>query len=59
MTIINGLSFEAGPVVLVFGGVALLLSVGLWMLWSWAWVGTMCCKSWPLSSLFTIGLQAV
>lgn len=40
MTIINGLSFEAQPLVLVMGGIALMLSVGLWMLWAWAWVGT-------------------
>ena len=40
MTIINGLSFEAQPFVFVIGGVAILLSVGLWMLWFWAWVGT-------------------
>ncbi len=40
LTIINGLSFEANPIVLVMGGVAILLSVGLLMLWSWAWVGT-------------------
>jgi hypothetical protein len=41
MTIIEGLNFAANPIVLGLGGVALLLSLGLWMLWAWAWVGTM------------------
>ncbi|MDX1415638.1 MAG: hypothetical protein R3293_15690 [Candidatus Promineifilaceae bacterium] len=40
LTIVNAISFEAQPIVYVMGGVALLLSVGLWMLWSWAWAGT-------------------
>ena len=40
ITIANGLAFQAGPYVLASGAVALLLSLGLWKLWSWAWVGT-------------------
>ncbi len=41
LTIINGLSFAAGPVVLALGVLAILLSIGLWLLWSWAWLGTL------------------
>ncbi len=40
ITLANGLAFQAGPTVLAFGVVALLLSLGLWKLWSWAWIGT-------------------
>ena len=40
ITIANGLAFQAGPTVLASGVVALLLSLGLWKLWSWAWIGT-------------------
>ena len=41
LTLVNGYRFQAHPVVLALGVLALLLSVGLWMLWSWAWVGTL------------------
>jgi hypothetical protein len=40
VTVVAGLMYEAGPLVLASGGVALLLSLGLWKLWSWAWIGT-------------------
>lgn len=40
LTLLNGYRFEAHFMVLVFGAVALVLSVGMWMLWPWAWVGT-------------------
>lgn len=40
LTIVSGFRFEAGPIVLALGIIALLLSIGLWMLWSWAWAGT-------------------
>ena len=40
LTIINGLSFQAGPLVIALGAIAILLSLGLWKLWSWAWIGT-------------------
>ena len=40
LTIINGLTFQAGPLVITIGVVAILLSLGLWRLWSWAWIGT-------------------
>lgn len=40
LTVVNGLMYQAGPFVLALGAVALLLSLGLWKLWSWAWAGT-------------------
>ena len=40
ITVVTGLMFEAEPYVLASGAVALLLSLGLWKLWSWAWIGT-------------------
>ena len=40
LTIINGLGFQAGPLVIALGAIAILLSLGLWKLWSWAWIGT-------------------
>lgn len=40
LTIANSLRFDANPVFLGFGVAAILLSVGLWQLWSWAWWGT-------------------
>ena len=40
LTVANGLKYEAGPFVMASGIVALLLSLGLWKLWSWAWIGT-------------------
>ncbi len=40
ITIVTGLMFEAGLLVLALGAAALILSVGLWQLWSWAWFGT-------------------
>ncbi|NCF65402.1 MAG: hypothetical protein GWP61_05475 [Chloroflexi bacterium] len=40
LTLINGLSFQAGPLVIAMGAIAILLSLGLWQLWSWAWIGT-------------------
>ena len=40
ITLATGLMVEAGPFVLASGAVALLLSLGLWKLWSWAWFGT-------------------
>jgi len=40
LTIINGLGFQAGPLVIALGAIAILLSLGLWKLWSWAWTGT-------------------
>ncbi len=40
VTVVTGLMFEAEPYVLASGAVALLLSLGLWKLWSWAWIGT-------------------
>lgn len=40
ITLATGLMFEASPLVLASGAVALLLSLGLWKLWSWAWAGT-------------------
>jgi hypothetical protein len=40
LTIINGLGFQAGPLVIALGAAAILLSLGLWKLWSWAWIGT-------------------
>ena len=40
LTIINGLGFQAGPLVIALGVIAILLSLGLWKLWSWAWIGT-------------------
>ncbi len=40
LTLINAYRFQARPVVPSLGVVALLLSVGLWQLRSWAWAGT-------------------
>jgi len=40
VTVVTGLMFEADSIVLTSGAAALLLSVGLWKLWSWAWIGT-------------------
>ena len=40
ITIATGLMFDAGLLVSALGAAALLLSVGLWQLWSWAWLGT-------------------
>jgi uncharacterized membrane protein len=40
LTILNGYRFDANIVVMIMGAVALLLSVGMWMLWPWALVGT-------------------
>lgn len=40
LTIINGLGFQAGPLVIALGASAILLSLGLWKLWSWSWIGT-------------------
>ena len=40
LTLVNGYRFEAPLVVMISGAVALLLSVGMWMLWPWAWAGT-------------------
>lgn len=40
LTIVNGLRFEANPIFLALGAFAIVLSVGLWLLWSWAWWGT-------------------
>jgi uncharacterized membrane protein (DUF2068 family) len=40
ITLVTGLMFAASPIVLVSGTVALILSLGLWKLWSWAWFGT-------------------
>lgn len=40
LTLVSGLRFNAHPVVLIFGLAALLLSVGMWQMWSWAWIGT-------------------
>jgi hypothetical protein len=41
LTLINGYRFQVHPLVMVLGVIALVLSVGLWMLWPWAWVGTL------------------
>lgn len=40
LTLINGYRFQAPFYVMLFGAVAIVLSVGMWQLWSWAWVGT-------------------
>lgn len=40
ITLVTGFMFEASPMVLALGAAALLLSLGLWKLWAWAWVGT-------------------
>lgn len=40
LTLANGLRFDAPIVVMIFGAIALVLSVGMWMLWPWAWAGT-------------------
>ena len=40
VTVVTGLMVEAGPFVLASGAAALLLSLGLWKIWSWAWFGT-------------------
>jgi hypothetical protein len=40
ITIVTGLMFTAGLLVLALGTAAVFLSVGLWRLWSWAWLGT-------------------
>jgi len=40
ITVATGLRYQAGPFALASGIVALLLSLGLWKLWSWAWIGT-------------------
>ena len=40
LTLINGYRFEAHTIVMISGAVALILSVGMWMLWPWAWAGT-------------------
>lgn len=41
LTLVEGYRFQAHPMVLVLGVVALVLSAGLWMMWSWAWAGTL------------------
>lgn len=40
LTLVNGYRFDAHMVVMILGAVALVLSLGMWMLWPWAWVGT-------------------
>ena len=40
LTIANSMRFELNPIFWGFGIVAIILSVGLWQLWSWAWWGT-------------------
>jgi hypothetical protein len=40
VTLASGVMYEAGPLVLASGAVAILLSLGLWKLWSWSWLGT-------------------
>ncbi len=40
LTLANGFRFDAHFVTMGLGAVALLLSVGMWMLWPWAWAGT-------------------
>jgi membrane-bound ClpP family serine protease len=40
LTLVTGLRFDAHPIVLVLGAAALLLSLGMWQMWSWAWIGT-------------------
>jgi uncharacterized membrane protein len=40
LTLINGYRFQVNFVVMVLGVVALVLSLGMWKLWPWAWVGT-------------------
>jgi hypothetical protein len=40
VTVVTGFLVEAGLYVIASGAAALLLSLGLWKLWSWAWVGT-------------------
>ncbi len=40
LTLINGYRFQANFVVMVLGVVALVLSLGMWKLWPWAWAGT-------------------
>lgn len=40
LTLINGIGFQAGTVVIIFGAVAILLSIGLWFLMPLAWIGT-------------------
>ena len=40
LTLATGLRFDAHPIVLILGATALLLSVGMWQMWSWAWIGT-------------------
>ena len=40
LTLINGVGFQAGTVVIVFGAAAILLGIGLWFLLSIAWIGT-------------------
>lgn len=40
LTLANSMRFELSPVFWVFGIVAIVLSIGVWQLWSWAWWGT-------------------
>lgn len=40
ITLVTGLMFAANPLTLALGAAAVLLSLGLWKLWSWAWAGT-------------------
>ncbi len=40
LTIVNTLRFDANPTFLGLGAFAVILSLGLWQLWSWAWWGT-------------------
>ena len=40
LTLINGYRFQANFVVMFLGVVALVLSLGMWKLWPWAWAGT-------------------
>ena len=40
LTLINGYRFQVNIVIMVLGVVALVLSLGMWKLWPWAWAGT-------------------
>lgn len=40
LTLVNGYRFQANFLVMILGVVALVLSLGMWKLWPWAWAGT-------------------
>jgi hypothetical protein len=40
LTLMNGYRFDANTMVMILGAVALLLGVGMWVMWPWALIGT-------------------